>query len=169
MASLDDAMSTVRRITQDLRPPMLNDLGLAAAIEWLAHDTARRVELSFTLSLDTVAPDMGEQTRLALYRFVQQAIALLVFDAGSTELHIGTHCAPGRFVLVLRSRWPCQATSSTPSLDPDAARILEHRARILGGRLVIDLPRDPQGWIHLELVVPLAEWSGTDALHGDGR
>lgn len=169
MASLDDAMSTVRRITQDLRPPMLNDLGLAAAIEWLAHDTARRVELSFTLSLDTVAPDMGEQTRLALYRFVQQAIALLVFDAGSTELHIGTHCAPGRFVLVLRSRWPCQATSSTPSLDPDAARILEHRARILGGRLVINLPRDPQGWIHLELVMPLAERPGTGALLGDCR
>ena len=111
-----------------------------------------------------------EQTRLALYRFVQQAIALLVFDAGSTELHIGTHCAPGRFVLVLRSRWPCQATSSTPSLDPDAARILEHRARTLGGLLAINLPRDPQGWIQLELVMPLADGQGTDGTgHGETR
>ncbi|MBU4181554.1 MAG: histidine kinase [Hydrogenophaga sp.] len=169
LASLDQAMSTVRRITQDLRPPMLSDLGLSAAIEWLAHDTARRLGLSFTLSLDPEAPDMGDPTRLALYRFVQQAISLLVLDAGCSELHLGTQCAPGRFVLVLRSRWQSQSLAGTPSLDPDAARILEHRARTLGSSLVIDLPRDPRGWIHLELVVPLAEWSGTDALHGDGR
>ncbi|MDP2020295.1 MAG: histidine kinase [Hydrogenophaga sp.] len=168
MASLDDAMSTVRGITQDLRPPMLNDLGLAAAIEWLADDTARRTGLSFTLSLDAVAPEMGEQSRLALYRFVQQAIALLD-EAGSAELHIGTLCAPDCFVLVLRFRWQCQATSNTPSLDADAARILEHRARILGCRLVIDMPRDPQGWIHLELVMPMTGRLGTGALHGDCR
>ena len=48
-------------------------------------------------------------------------------------------------------------------------RITVARARRVGSSLVIDLPRDPRGWIHLELVVPLAEWSGTDALHGDGR
>jgi len=169
LTSLDDAVSTVRRITQDLRPPMLNDLGLAAAIEWLVHDTARRVDLSFTLSLDAVAPDMGEQTRLALYRFVQQAVALLVFDAGSIELHIGTHCAPGRFVLVLRSRWQCKAKPGTTPLEPEAARILEHRARAMGGRLVIELPRDPLVWIHLELVMPLAKPQDTDAEHGDTR
>jgi PAS domain S-box-containing protein len=169
LVSLDQAMSTVRRITQDLRPPMLNDLGLTAAIEWLANDTARRMGLSFTLSLDPVAPAVGEATRLALYRFVQQAISLLVLDVGSSELHIGSHCAPGRFVLVLRSRWQRQASPNTPSLDPDAARILEHRARTLGGRLVIDLPRDPRGWIHLELVVPLSERPDTPAVNGEAR
>ena len=169
LASLDDAVSTVRRITQELRPPMLNDLGLAAAIEWLVHDIARRVELSFTLSLDAVAPDLGEQTRLALYRFVQQAIALLVLDAGSTELHIGTHCGPDHFVLVLRSRWQQQATPGTPPLDPEAARILEHRARAMGGRLAIDLPRGPLGWIHLELFMPLTKPQHTDTGHGDAR
>lgn len=170
MALLDDAVSTVRRITQDLRPPMLNDLGLSAAIEWLVHDTARRAKLSFTLSLETAPLGMGEQTRLALYRFVQQAMALLVLNAGSTELHVGTHSTPGRFVLVLRSRGQRQTTPSTPSLDPDAARILEHRARTLGGRLTIDLPRDPLGWIHLELVMPLADGQGTDdAVHGETR
>jgi len=169
LVSLDHAMSTVRRITQDLRPPMLNDLGLTAAIEWLAHDTARRMGLSFTLSLDPVAPAVGEATRLALYRFVQQAMGLLVLDAGSSELHIGTHSAPGRFVLVLRSRWQRQTSPNTPSLDPEAARILEYRARRLGGRLEIDLPRDPRGWIHLELVVPLAERPDTHAVHGETR
>jgi len=169
LASLDQAMSTVRRITQDLRPPMLNDLGLSAAIEWLAHSTARHMGLSFTLALDPVDPVIEEPVRLALYRFVQQAMALLVLDAGSSELHVGTHSTPGRFVLVLRSRWQRQAKPSTPSLDPDAARILEHRARTLGGHLVIDLPRDPRGWIHLELVMPLTDRQDTDALHGEDR
>ena len=40
---VDETLASVRRISTDLRPMMLDDLGLHAALEWLARDAARRL------------------------------------------------------------------------------------------------------------------------------
>lgn len=154
LASLDLAMASVRRITQGLRPPMLDDLGLVASIEWLVRDTARRLGLPLTLSLGPEARALDEHTRLAAYRFVQEAVALLLHDTAGTDLHLGTRSPDRAFVLVLRSRLKAQAGPGVRRPNPQAVSILEHRARLLGGRLVINEPGDDTGWIGLELTVP---------------
>lgn len=154
MASLDDAMATVRRITMDLRPPMLDELGLVPAIEWLVRDTARRLGVPLTLSLSAEPLELGEHTRLAVYRFVQKALALLVHHTGGSHLHVGMRSTGLAFDLLLRSRPRAQHEPGGHALDPQAVSMLEHRARLLGGRLTIDALRDHIGWIGLELSLP---------------
>lgn len=155
MTALDDAMATVRRITMELRPPMLDDLGLVPAIEWLVRDTARRLGVPLTISLSAEPLELGEHSRLAVYRFVQKALALLVHHTGGSHLHVGMRSTSLEFDLLLRSRPKAQKEPGGHALDPQAVSMLEHRARLLGGRLTIDAPRDHTGWVGLELSLPL--------------
>ena len=154
LASLDDAMSTVRRITMDLRPPMLDDLGLVAAIDWMVRDTAQRLGVPFTLSLCSEPEELGEHTRLGVYRFVQEAMTLLVHDTGGTHLHVGLRRSRDRFDLLLRARIQAWTGQVAHVLDPLGASILEYRARLLGGLLTIDEPRIHSGWIGIALSLP---------------
>jgi PAS domain S-box-containing protein len=154
MEALDDAVATVRRITTDLRPPMLDDLGLNAAIEWLAQDTARGRGLRFSLSLDPDLPALPEPTALALYRFVQEALSYLLGDAGSTEFRIDLRHTAGALQLVVRSLGEAASQRAGAFLDVAAADILQHRSRLLGGQLRFDAARDRSGWLALQLTLP---------------
>lgn len=164
LTALDDAMATVRRITMDLRPPMLDDLGLVPAIEWLVRDTVRRLGLPLTISLCAEPYELCEHTRLAVFRFVQKALALLVHHTGGSHLHVGMRNSGSVFDLVLRARPNAQNAEVGHGLDPQAVSMLEHRARLLGGRLKLDEPRDHIGWIGLELSLPSVMQHRVDAL-----
>lgn len=156
LVTVDAAIATVRRITMDLRPPMLDDLGLVPAIEWLVRDTVRRLGLPLTISLCAEPFELGEHTRLAVFRFVQKALALLVHHTGGSHLHVGMRNSGSEFDLVLRTRPKVQNEAVGRALDPQAVSMLEHRARLLGGRLKLDEPRDHFGWIGMELSLPSA-------------
>jgi PAS domain S-box-containing protein len=152
--TLDEAVATVRRVTTDLRPPMLDDLGLNAAIEWLAQDCARQFDLRFSLSLDPELPVLTQATTLGLYRFVQEALAYLLRDPDTSEFRIDLHHGAGALELVLRSL--AKAASPVPSrADDPATDVLAHRARLLGGELQPDTERDRTGWQSLRLTLPL--------------
>lgn len=151
MGEIDHALALVRRITTDLRPPMLDDLGLHPAIEWLAKDTARRLNLTLSLRMDNDLPPLGRAVSVVLYRFFQESLSYLLHETNASELIIDVKRPLGQFILNLRAKggelktpWRLD-TRSEPSL------ILEHRARLLGGRLSFDATPDHSGWIGLQL------------------
>jgi PAS domain-containing protein len=155
LRTLDEAVSTVRRITTDLHPPMLDDLGLNAAIEWLAQDTASRLGLRFSLSLDEDLPDLDEQTALALYRFVQESLSYLLRDTVGIEFAIDLHRTASAIFLVLRSMGKVPRQDDRAPMDGQAGEVLHHRARMIGGSLAIDAARNSAGWLGLQLTLPL--------------
>ena len=155
--ALDSAVSTVRRITADLHPPMLDDLGLNAAIDWLANDTARRMGLQLSLSLGPEEPPLAPATALVVYRFVQAALSHLLQHADSTHVHLEMQRQPDALRMVMQARGkvgPLTARTDTQAHD---GQILQHRARLLGGRLMIDTARDRSGWLSLYLSLPLTQ------------
>ena len=154
LGTLDAAVSTVRRITTDLHPPMLDDLGLNAAIEWLAQDTGQRLGLRFNLSLDRQVPELEEQTALALYRFAQESLTFLLRDTSGTAFGIELHQASGAIVLLLRSMGSVKPEGSDPVGHGLTREVLHHRAELLGAQLDIDPVRNSAGWLGLQLKLP---------------
>ena len=73
-AQMDTMIKTVRRIATELRPGMLDDLGLAASIEWLARDFEKRTGIVCAVSVS--APDLpvARAPSLALFRIFQEAL-----------------------------------------------------------------------------------------------
>jgi PAS domain S-box-containing protein len=151
MGEIDQALALVRRITTDLRPPMLDDLGLHPAIEWLAKDTARRLNLTLSLRMDNDLPPLGRAVSVVLYRFFQESLSYLLHETNASELIIDVKRPLGQFILNVRARGSEMKTPWRLDTRSEPSLILEHRARLLGGRLSFDATPDHSGWIGLQL------------------
>lgn len=71
---LEQTLQSVRDIAMGLRPSMLDDLGLRAALEWQARDFERRHEIAVTLDIEADIDSLPERHRTNLYRIVQEAL-----------------------------------------------------------------------------------------------
>ena len=76
--SIDDGIAVTRRITEDLRPTLLDNLGIAAALEWLVRGTCERAGLVSTLNLDDRGEPLPPDVSIALFRIVQEALTNVV-------------------------------------------------------------------------------------------
>jgi signal transduction histidine kinase len=90
--SIDDLVSTtretlrsVRRFARDLRPSVLDDLGLVAAIEMVVEETSGRLPAGAALHVNGVPRRMSAQVELALFRIVQEALRNAEKHAGASS------------------------------------------------------------------------------------
>src|SRR3954452_8944655 len=71
---VDELFSTVRNLALGLRPSMLDDFGLQAAIEWLVRDFMRRYAIDVALNVDSDVDALPERYRTCVYRVIQEAL-----------------------------------------------------------------------------------------------
>jgi PAS domain S-box-containing protein len=85
---IDQTVASVRRISADMRPVMLDSLGLAPTLEWLTNDVASRAGLA----IDLVMPegDLGASgdAATAIFRIVQEALTNVVRHAQATTVTV---------------------------------------------------------------------------------
>jgi signal transduction histidine kinase len=84
----DTSVNEVRDIALLLRPSMLDDLGLSAAIQWLAREVSRRTGLAVKVSAEAVADDLPEGLSLCLYRIAQEALQNVARHAQAQTVHV---------------------------------------------------------------------------------
>jgi two-component system, NarL family, sensor histidine kinase UhpB len=85
---VDDLVKSVRRIATELRPPILDQLGLAAAVEWLAQDFARRTGIACTVKLHPIEGTISDEHATALFRIVQEALTNVSRHAAASAVDI---------------------------------------------------------------------------------
>jgi signal transduction histidine kinase len=91
-------IAEIRRIAMDLRPAMLDDLGLVAALNWLADTFSRRTGIAVSLEADdSLAPADAEITTL-LYRFVQEALTNVARHSRARSVRIDLSTANSRIL-----------------------------------------------------------------------
>jgi PAS domain S-box-containing protein len=83
---IDSTVAAVRRIAADLRPVMLDDLGLAPAIEWLANDFTRRYGIAVERHIDTGGTEFSGAAASSLFRIVQEALTNVARHAEATRV-----------------------------------------------------------------------------------
>jgi signal transduction histidine kinase len=88
LQTLDDGVSLKRRIIEELRPTLLDNLGLAAAIDWQVHEVCDRAGLKYDLNLAEDASDVPPRVGIALFRIVQEALTNVVKYAGARAISI---------------------------------------------------------------------------------
>jgi two-component system sensor histidine kinase UhpB len=89
---IDAAIEATRRICGDLRPSLLDNLGLCAAIEWLVQQAQAQSTMRCRLALDGLPREPDSVRGTALYRIVQEAITNAIRHAGATTLTITQRC-----------------------------------------------------------------------------
>jgi two-component system sensor histidine kinase UhpB len=99
---VDTTVTAVRRIASDLRPAMIDDLGLAAAIEWLLHEFSQRTGLVVSQQVDTRRLELKDPIATAVYRMLQEALTNVARHAEATEVHISFGVESGNLTLRVR-------------------------------------------------------------------
>lgn len=88
--SVDRAMETTRDLALDLRPAMLDDLGLAAALRWYADRFAQQMHLAVHLSIEEI-PDLSSIFATASFRVAQEALTNIARHAAARNVWVDLH------------------------------------------------------------------------------
>uniref|UniRef100_UPI003F499FB5 PAS domain-containing sensor histidine kinase n=1 Tax=Cupriavidus yeoncheonensis TaxID=1462994 RepID=UPI003F499FB5 len=158
---IDDTVASVRRIASDLRPALLDELGMLTAIEWLANDFSGRYGLPVTV--DGVDADVPEQTAIAVFRIVQEALSNVARHAEATAVSICLAEANGRIELRVQDNgvgWDKKPSGCGPRKSLGLLGIRE-RARLLGGAVSVDSA--PGKGFSLIVQIPSAKGGRDDA------
>lgn len=85
---LDEAIATVSRVTRELRPGILKDFGLAAAVECQAEDFFHRTGLPVHILAADHDIDLPEEAGIALFRIFQEALTNVCKHANATQVTV---------------------------------------------------------------------------------
>ena len=96
---VDDMFRTVRDLALGLRPSMLDDFGLQAALEWHARDVMSRYAINVELRMEGEFDALPDKCRTCIYRVVQEAMTNIVRHAQAKTILIGVNVADGRLHL----------------------------------------------------------------------
>ncbi|MGQ3051575.1 MAG: sensor histidine kinase [Roseateles sp.] len=141
-AHVDSALEMTRRIAGDLRPLVLDDLGLAAALQWLLAQARSRCRIEGQLELEGDASAMPDELATALFRIAQESMTNVMRHARASRVGIR---------LVIDGQGVTLSVSDDGrGLDAGAVHHglglmgIEERARLLGGHAAIG-PREGGG------------------------
>jgi PAS domain S-box-containing protein len=130
------AAEEVRRIARGLRPPVLDEMGVVAALRSHVATLAKVYSLEIELESEG-EPRMGADAELALYRIVQEALANVVRHSGAESARVRLDAKDGRVLAVVeddgRGFDPARSAGGGLGLTG-----MHERARHAGGTLSIE-------------------------------
>jgi PAS domain S-box-containing protein len=128
--SLDQAIASVRRISTELRPPILDDLGFGEAVVWQAQEIAKRSSL--VLDMDLAAADKVHDASLAtaLFRITQESMTNIVRHAQARHVFISLKTVDEQLVLSVRDDG---VGYMVPRKGGVGLASMQERARAMGG------------------------------------
>ena len=99
MKLADLAITAIRRIASELRPSVLDDLGLVAAIEWQAQQFQARTGIVCHCDCSLEKGELSEEQSTAVFRILQEALTNVLRHAQATKVDIKINEEKGYFVL----------------------------------------------------------------------
>ena len=130
-ALVDDMFRTVRNLALGLRPSMLDDFGLQAALEWHTRDFMARYSIDVDLQMDGDFDALPDRHRTCVYRVVQEAMTNCVRHAEAKNIRIHVRADSGQLRV--------SVSDDGVGLDPG------HRRKGLGLRGIDERVRELQG------------------------
>jgi PAS domain S-box-containing protein len=132
-ALLDSTVATTRRISADLRPLVLDDLGLGAAAEWLAQGFAQRTQIPCSLQVDAACAQLGEPHASALFRIMQESLTNVARHARATRVSVRLERRGDDAVLTVLDDGVGMDRAARPNPRSFGLRGIGERALLLGG------------------------------------
>jgi signal transduction histidine kinase len=155
---IDAMIENVRRLSRDLSPLLLEDLGLSAALRWLINNLAKNYNIKTLVDIPSIDHLFPKESRIMIYRICQEALT-----------NIGKHAQASNLIVAIQ----CQNGSATFSLEDDGKGFdlyqvvskssverglglmtMDERVRLLGGSL--DIQSQEGKGTRLSFVIPIA-------------
>ena len=149
---LERTVSTVRRISDDLRPGMLDDLGLAAAIEHYAENFAVRTGIACDLVMNMTEFDLSDEAATALFRIVQESLTNVARHSSANHAIIRMQDMEDNILLIVQDNGRGLPSDLSSGRKTYGLMGMRERVRILEG--TIDIFNEAGAGLRIEVFIP---------------
>jgi len=133
----DTTINVVRRIAWDLRPSILDDLGLMEAIEWQTQQFQARTGIQCLCDCAPPSIALGDQQSTAVFRIVQEALTNILRHAQATQVGVAMKEEDGTFILTVTDNGRGITQAEVLSWASLGLLGMQERAHLIGGRVDI--------------------------------
>jgi signal transduction histidine kinase len=153
---IDTGIRSIRNVTNDLRPSMLDDLGLLPALRSLVAEFSERSGMQVGLAAPATLPPLSEKAELALFRVLQEALSNVLRHAEARSVDIGISVSRDGVLLEVRDDGRGLSADATPERLERAGHMglagMRERIGALGG--TVRFQGEPGGGARLEVLLP---------------
>jgi len=136
----ESAVAEIRRISRGLRPPLLDDLGLVAALERLCDDVEQRAGVAASLRVEGVITPLAPAVELTVFRVAQEALSNVDRHAGAASVDVRVTTACGWLQLKVTDDgqgFELRPAGTAPGGERLGLPGMAERAELVGGSLEV--------------------------------
>jgi signal transduction histidine kinase len=148
---INDGVKSVRKMCTELRPGILDDLGLVAAVEWQAAEFANRSGIQCNLAVPARRLDLDRDTSTAVFRIFQEALTNVARHANASEVQAKIAAGDGQLMLTVTDNGVGIEGEKTGGTFGILG--MQERAAVLGG--TVELTGSPGKGTTVKLLIPL--------------
>lgn len=159
---LDETLDAVRRVAADLRPVMLDDLGLMAAAEWLTEEYGKRTGINIRLEMDMEYGqcdcqggicDLDTEVATAVFRIMQECLTNITRHAHADNVLVSLKCREDKLMLLVSDDGKGMHTANDGKRNCYGIIGMRERAHNLGG--TFNLSSIPSEGTSVEVFIPV--------------
>jgi len=150
---VDNTVKTIRRIASELRPTILDDLGLIEALEWQSMEFERRNQINCVFTSSNSTLSINREIAIALYRIFQEALTNIARHSGAKHVIATLQVLPQQLTMTI--------SDDGKGFDPEAVKAkkslglvgMKERALMVKGKLITETA--PGKGTTIRIVVPM--------------
>jgi len=155
MSKLADAtLQTVKKISTELRPELLDDLGLPAAIEWQAEEFQTRTGIKCEITVDPEDIILDKDRSTAIFRIFQETLTNVARHAKATKVKVSLKEKAGKIELKVRDNGKGITEEQVSNPKSFGLIGIKERAYYLGGKVVIKGLQDKGTTLTIRIPLP---------------
>ncbi len=163
MSLINNTISTVKRISMELRPSILDYLGITASIEWYVEEFEERTGIKCYLNFSPPTIDINNSLSITIFRVLQEALTNVARHSKATEVEINVKATDNTLFMSIKDNGI--GIREEEIAGPNSFGILgiKERIRHHGGTVKIESP--VEGGTLIEIQAPLLEVKEYESLN----
>lgn len=154
LKQIDETIESVRAISSDLRPAVL-DLGLIAAVEWQVQEFRRRTGIACLLKLGEAEIPLDNDRATAVFRIIQESLTNVIRHANASEVTLDLALMKNGLKIHIADNGVGISTEALSKARSFGIAGMRERVRLLDGEL--NIASQPGQGTHISIVIPLIE------------
>jgi signal transduction histidine kinase len=154
LESINKLVETVRKISSELRPGMLDDIGLAATLDWYCQDFSKKTGIKTSFNSDLDNDKFSQQLNTSIFRILQESLTNVVKHSEARVAEVSLSCEGHHLVLLIEDNGKGLDFSVVNTNKGLGILVMKERAMTISG--TYNITSTPGKGTSIEVSVPLS-------------